>query len=71
MERRDLIKHEIEQLGNVLGKLIARLLNLPEHEEGNEQIQEQLRELSENQHLYLEEMAHWEDEAWEEWIQAT
>lgn len=71
MERRDIIKDEIEQLGKVLGKVLARLLNLSEHKEGKEQAQEKLRELCENQSLNLIDMAHWSDKAWEEWVKTT
>ena len=62
MERRDLIKDEIERLGKALGKILADLLNLKAEGETNEGIQATEQALKEELELDLGYLAQLDDQ---------
>ena len=61
MEKRDLIKDEIERLGKVLGKIVANLLNLKADGETNEGIKATEQALREELELDLGYLAQLDD----------
>ncbi|MEM9858735.1 MAG: hypothetical protein AAF843_15355 [Bacteroidota bacterium] len=68
MERRDVLKDQIEQLGRVLGKMIAKLLKLKDHEISPSALNDLEQELQDELDLNIDDLLALNDQAVENFL---
>ena len=68
MERRDILKDQIEQLGRVLGKMIAKLLKLKDHEITPSTLNDLEQELQDELDLNIDDLLALNDQAIENFL---